>query len=78
LVYSDRNEFRLKGVPPAPVLQIELVRVQVVVDRRYNHSLLKRVGARSPPGHEDRQADRLEQLGQDADADLLEGALLDE
>lgn len=42
------------------------------------NSLLKGVGARSPPGEEDRQADSLEQLGEDADTDLLERPLLDE
>ena len=40
--------------------------------------LVERVGASSPPSHEDRQADRLKQLGENVDAHLLQCAFLDE
>ena len=46
--------------------------------KRRDNLLLKGVGPCSPPGEEDREADRLENLGEDADTDGLEGALLDE
>ena len=42
------------------------------------YTLLKGVGARSPPGKEDGEADGLEELGEHVDADSLKGALLDE
>jgi hypothetical protein len=43
-----------------------------------NYSLVKGVGARSPPGEEHAETDRLEDLGDDADTDRLDGALLNE
>ena len=42
------------------------------------HLLLEGVGASSPPGEEDRQANRLKELGDDVDADCLEGTFLGE
>lgn len=44
----------------------------------HQRRLVKGVGASSPPGEEDGQADRLEQLGGDADADGVEGPLFAE
>ncbi|KAG7054742.1 hypothetical protein JMJ77_0007217 [Colletotrichum scovillei] len=38
--------------------------------------LVEGVGAGSPPGEEDRQTDSLNNLGQDADANGVDGALL--
>ena len=40
--------------------------------------LLKGVGASAPPAHENGEADSLEELGNKADTDGLNGLLLDE
>ena len=78
-IYSDRKALRLRGVPPAPVLQLALASMLSMIHRwKDGNLLLKGVGARSPPGQEDRQADSLEQLGEDADTHLLKRTLLNE
>ena len=46
--------------------------------RREGNLLFKGVGPCSPPGEEDREANSLENLGENAHTHGLEGALLDE
>lgn len=68
---SFRQSFAGHDTPPSPIHKVPKM-------ARPGPLLVEGVGPSPPPGHEARQADRLEQPGDDAHADRLDRALLSE